>query len=67
VQAQPPESNQATPLAQTEALHQEIGDLREQLRLAKEQLRSAIDLSEEQATKRKAAEENCIRLTKELS
>lgn len=43
-----------------EALQQEVYAL-------KDQLKQAIDLSEDQAAKRKQAEQNCIELTKELT
>jgi hypothetical protein len=48
-----------TPLTNRENLHSEIFDL-------KEQLRQAITLSEEQAFKRNKAEQQCIKLAKEL-
>ena len=54
------QESSATPLAVTEQLHQEVYAL-------KEQLKQAIEFSEEQADKRKQAEQNCINLTKELT
>ena len=56
----PIQESAATPLAATEQLHQEVYGL-------KEQLKQAIEFSEEQVSKRKQAEQNCIKLTKELA
>lgn len=49
-----------TKLETVEKFHQEMFELREQLK-------GAIEFSEEQSNKRKAAEQKCIKLTKELS